>query len=146
MKSQLDESGEPWAAVTPHVPLVVGFEIPNLGSVISSAIGQPDSSLPISSLLIYPCHILVNNLEQKFWHGNDGLMSIRCQFSTLFPCSSTTLQSMIIAKLSPHRFWPCHENGLTKTIQTIPHNLYVSFKSASLYCGLRLILVYPNPQ
>ena len=53
---------------------------------------------------------------------------------------------MMNAKLSPHRFWPCHENGLIKTIQTIPHNLYLSFKSASLYCGLRLILVYPNPQ
>ena len=58
----------------------------------------------------------------------------------------TTLQSMVNAKLSPHRFWPCHENGLIKTIQTIPHNQYVSFKLTSLYCGLRIILVYPNPQ
>ena len=52
---------------------------------------------------------------------------------------------MINPKLSQQRFWHCHENGLIKTIQTIPHNLYVSFKLASLYCGLRLILVYPNP-
>ena len=37
----------------------------------------------------------------------------------------TALQSMMNAKLSPHRFWPFHENGLVKTIQTIPHNLYV---------------------
>ena len=58
--------------------------------------------------------------------------------------TNTTLQSMMNAKLSQHRFWPCHENGLIKTIQTIPHNLYVSFKFASLYCGLRLILVYPK--
>ena len=57
----------------------------------------------------------------------------------------TTLQPMMNTKLSPHGFWHCHENGLIKTIQTIPHNLYVSFKLASLYCGLRLILVYPNP-
>ena len=49
-------------------------------------------------------------------------------------------------KLSPHRFWPCHENSLIKTIQMLPHNLYVSFKLTSLYCGLRIILVYPNPQ
>ena len=28
----------------------------------------------------------------------------------------------------------------------LPHNLYVSVKLTSLYCGLRLILVYPNPQ
>ena len=34
-------------------------------------------------------------------------------------------------------------------IQTIPqnaHNLYVSVKLTSLYCGLRIILVYPDPQ
>ena len=48
----------------------------------------------------------------------------------------TTLESKMNAKLSPHRFWRCHENGLIKTIQTIPHNLYVSFKLTSLYCGL----------
>ena len=50
------------------------------------------------------------------------------------------------AKLSLQGFWHCHENRLIKTIQTIPHNLYVSVKLTSLYCGLRLILVYPNPQ
>ena len=43
---------------------------------------------------------------------------------------STTLQSMIKAKLSLWRFWPCHLNGLIKTIQMIPH----SVKSASLFC------------
>ena len=48
-------------------------------------------------------------------------------------------------KLSQHRFWHCHE-GLVKMIQMIPHNVYVSVKLTSLYCGLRLILVYPNPQ
>ena len=63
-----------------------------------------------------------------------------------FVIQHTTLQSIMNAKLSQHRFWDCHENGLIKTIQTIPHNLYVSFKLTSLYCGLRIILVYPNPQ
>ena len=58
----------------------------------------------------------------------------------------TTLQSIMNAKLSLQGFWHCHENRLIKTIQRIPHNLYVSFKLASLYCGLRIILVYPNPQ
>ena len=58
----------------------------------------------------------------------------------------TTLQSLMNTKLSLHRFWPCHENGLMKTIQMIPHNLCVSFKLTFLYYGLRLILVYPNPQ
>ena len=48
----------------------------------------------------------------------------------------TTLQSLTNTKLGPHRFWPCLENGLIKTIPAIPHNLYVSFKSTSLYCGL----------
>ena len=50
------------------------------------------------------------------------------------------------AKLSKHRFWHCHENGLIQTIQTIPHNLYVSDKLTSLYCGLRIVLVYPYLQ
>ena len=49
---------------------------------------------------------------------------------------------MMNAKLSQHRFWPCHENRPIKTIQTIP----LSVKLTSHYCGLRLILVYPNPQ
>ena len=49
------------------------------------------------------------------------------------------------AKVSQHKFWHCHENGLIMTIQTIPPNLYVSVKLTSLYCGLRIILVYPNP-
>ena len=34
----------------------------------------------------------------------------------------------------------------TGLIQTIPHNLYVSVKLTSLYCGLKIILVYPDPQ
>ena len=50
------------------------------------------------------------------------------------------------AKLSQHRFCLCHENKVIKAIQTIPHNLYLSVKLTSLYCGLRLILDYPNPQ
>ena len=58
----------------------------------------------------------------------------------------TTLQSMMNLKLSKQRFRHCYENGLFKTIQTIPNNLHVSVKLTSLYCGLRLILVYPNPQ
>ena len=58
---------------------------------------------------------------------------------------ATTLQSLMNTKLSQHRFWPCHENGLINTIQTIPHNLQVSFNLAFLYCGLRRILVYCNP-
>ena len=52
---------------------------------------------------------------------------------------------MMNGKLSLHGFWHCHENVLIKTIQTMPHKLYVSFKLDSLYCGLRLILVHTNP-
>ena len=52
---------------------------------------------------------------------------------------------MMNARLSQHIGFG-HENELMKTIQTIPHhNLYVSVKLTSLYCGLRLILVYLNP-
>ena len=52
---------------------------------------------------------------------------------------------MMNIKLSLHGFWHCYANGLIKTLQTIPHNQYVSFKLTSLHCGLRLILGYPNP-
>ena len=54
---------------------------------------------------------------------------------------------MMNTKLSQQRFWHCYENRLIQTIQTIPHthNLLVSFKLTSLYCGLRLILVYLIP-
>ena len=64
--------------------------------------------------------------------------------STMAPSSgSTTLQSIMNAKRQ--RFGHCYENELIKTIQTIPHNLYVSVKLTSLYYGLRLILDYLNP-
>ena len=33
------------------------------------------------------------------------------------------------AIVSQHRFWHCHENGLIKTFQTIPHNLHGSVKT-----------------
>ena len=59
----------------------------------------------------------------------------------MFPKLYTTLQSLMNTKLSLHRFWSCHENGLIKTIHTIPHNLYVRVKLTSLYCGLRIILI-----
>ena len=52
---------------------------------------------------------------------NYGLLSVK-----VIPL--TTLQSMMNAKLNKQRFWHCYENGLIKTIQTIPHNLYVSVK------------------
>ena len=48
---------------------------------------------------------------------------------------------MMNVKLSKQRFRHFHENRLIKTIQRIPHNLYVSVKLTSLYCGLRLNLI-----
>ena len=54
---------------------------------------------------------------------------------------------MMNAKLSKQRIRHCYENGIIKTIQTIPHNLCECLcELTSLYCGLRIILVYPNPQ
>ena len=52
---------------------------------------------------------------------------------------------MMNAKLRKQRFGHCYENGLMKKNQMIPHNIYLSVKLTSLYCGLGLILVYPNP-
>ena len=76
-----------------------------------------------------------NSIGSMVTHKNvSPLFSHKAASQHMLIC--TTLQSMMNAKLSPHRFWPCHENGLIKTIQTIPHNLYASFKSTSPYCGL----------
>ena len=51
-----------------------------------------------------------------------------------------TLQSKMNAKLSKHRFWHCHENGLIMTIQTRPiGECQVSFPL--LRRGLRRIFV-----
>ena len=65
--------------------------------------------------------------------------------SILIKNDGTTLTSMMNDQLNQQRIWAWHEKRLNKKISMIPHNLHVSFKSASLYCGLRLILVYPNP-
>ena len=35
----------------------------------------------------------------------------------------TTLRSIMNAKLSKQKFWHCYENGIIKTIQTIPNYL-----------------------
>ena len=103
------------------------------------------------TIMSFPhCHPLVSQQRERMGQGVEK--EIRSSISHLHQriiCPSyqtirqsglwkghTTLQSLMNTKLSPHRFWPCHESGLIKTIQTIPHNLYVSFKSASLYCGL----------
>ena len=40
---------------------------------------------------------------------------------------------MVNTKLSKQRFWHCHENGLIKTIPTIPHNLYMSLHIRSAH-------------
>ena len=59
-------------------------------------------------------------VRSGFW---GGVMLVRVQEENGSKRPHTTLQSKVNAKLSPHRFWPCHENGLIKTIQTITHNL-----------------------
>ena len=54
---------------------------------------------------------------------------------------SITLRSRMNAQLSQQRFWPWHEDRLVTMIPLIPHNLYMSFKSLSLHCGLGYILI-----
>ena len=49
-----------------------------------------------------------------------ALLTICCRWECHKCFLSTTLQSLMNTKLSKHRFWHCHENGL---IKTIPHNL-----------------------
>ena len=117
------------------------------------------SSRPESGKTIIRYHRLTGNRNSMFvglvkqdlaamWHWDISFWKSNwCEKLELlgnhFPSKmeATTLQSLMNTKLSLHRFWPCHENGLIKTIQTIPRNLYVSFKLTSFNCGLRL---YPG--
>ena len=61
---------------------------------------------------------------------------------TLILCY-TTLQSMMNAKLSPHRFWPCYENRLIKTIQTIHSQPFITSNRPKLGIdfGLHLLIL-----
>ena len=58
----------------------------------------------------------------------------------------TTLQSIMNNKLSKQRFWHCYENGLIKTIQTIPYITTYMWVSSWPIPLLWIILVYPKPQ
>ena len=71
--------------------------------------------------------------------ANVKLKTIRMTFtihnSLIFEeCKSESRYAKVIMAL--------HKNGLINTFPMITHNLYVSFKSASLYFGIRLIRVY----
>ena len=46
-----------------------------------------------------------------------------------------SLWSFLNAIHSQQRFWHCHKNWFVEKIPTIPHNLCVIFKLASLYSG-----------
>ena len=80
-----------------------------------------------------------------FTHGTIG-NKLPTNFCQTLSELVDTLQSKMNVKLSQHEFWHCHGNRPIKTIQMIPYSLCVSFKLTSLDCGLRLILVYPNPK
>ena len=90
---------------------------------------KDDWKSPLKPSMPSVVNVWLKNILEKRWWATEN----------------TTLQSVMNAKLSKHRFWPSHENGRIKTNQTIPHNLFMSVKLTFLYCGLRLILVYPNP-
>ena len=61
---------------------------------------------------------------RDFWKLPEDKLQTASNFSKLLARKQpTTLQSIMNAKLSKQKFWHCCENGLSKTIQTIPHNL-----------------------
>ena len=111
----------------------------------------------VDHLLAKMCYNAVSNSKENWDIGDkmckDALFSSELKMFQLIwkpqgneQVTVTTLQSMMNTKLIKQRFWHCYENGLIKTIQTIPHSLYVSIKLIPLYCGLGPILVYPNSQ
>ena len=83
----------------------------------------------------------------SFWDIPENVLNFYALHHSIFVATEdlTTLQSIMNAIFSQRRFWHCNENGLIKTIQMIPHNLYVSVKFNSLYCGLGSTRIILNP-
>ena len=72
-------------------------------------------------------------------HGSTRTVWCRCKWKPVKQQGKDLWNHAQLSNLwCMSRFWHCHENGLIKTIQTIPHNLYVSFKSASLNSGINI--------
>ena len=108
----------------------------------------PDT--PCQEVILFKFFIFISMCRTSFTHLKEAEIKTSSEsyiawmeLSQVNVIEITTLQSMMNAKLSQHRFWHCHENGLIKTIQTITHNLFLSFKSASLY-SLLWIKAYPG--
>ena len=109
------------------------------------------------SLIILSLVVNVPLVTVDRWRGvrlrQAPVRSLKFLLAYLFNLSTTTLPSMINARLTQQRFWPGHEKTLTKTISRTPHNPYVSFKLAPFILDfgfhllrLKAILVYHNPQ
>ena len=71
--------------------------------------------------------------RQKDFFLDSAIIHVQNKFSII-----PLIQAIKNAKLSLHGFWRCPEDGLIKTIQTMPHKLYVNFKSASILLRIRL--------
>ena len=83
--------------------------------------------------MVTPDSIITRLIKQKnnpiiriYWALIDPNATFVIPPKTHWPSvfANTTLQSIINAKFSKQKFRHCYENRLSKTIQTIPHNLY----------------------
>ena len=70
----------------------------------------------------------MNSSGNTSWYTIFFIHQRHCALSETLQQEATTLQIMMNAKLSQQRFWPCHKNGLIKTIPMIPQNLDMTFQ------------------
>ena len=71
--------------------------------------------------------MLARELQSKFGH--------RWAEKKAIPTQSSNMLYKMNAKHSQQRFLQSNENGLVKTIPTVPHNLCVSSESGSIPIG-----------
>ena len=79
---------------------------------------------------LYPFHprnrLKIVKIDKDGFHSDSKVFLEHDE--SLKSCHNSTLQSMMNAKFSPHRFWPCLGNRLIKTILMIPHNFICEFQ------------------
>ena len=75
--------------------------------------------IEVLELELFQCNQEIEQLKEERQVKAEETVRAQTVICSFFTKYFTTLQSIMNAKLSKHRFWHCHENGLIKMIQTI---------------------------
>ena len=95
-------------------PKSAGSKLEQLMNVINETVGDAISDMLLVESILHVKGWSVQDWSKAYTDLPNRLMKV------LKGSCITPLQSRMNAKFLQHRFWQCHENGLIKTIQTIP--------------------------